>query len=319
MNYNLLISVIIPVYNVENYIRKTLDSVLEQTYKNYEIILVDDGSTDGSGKICDEYVSSCSQIRVIHQNNQGVSVARNVGIKEAKGDYLFFLDGDDWLSSNAFDELVSLVYDDKADIAAINIFNVTNEKAVYLPETTKTTYTSKEAMTMFFDDPGVFGSVNGKLYKRGIFNDLCFPEGQYWEDMHIGLEVLIGISKVIVSRKACLFYRHRENSTTSSKFSKRKLDEYIAITHVNDVIKQINRPDLYAKNQYRMLNYLMKTYIRLSESDLPDKKELMRDYYEKVKTTIKALPLFKWRFKDLKRYLYFRISPKLYKLLVYKN
>lgn len=319
MKNDLFISVIIPVYNVENYLRKSINSILEQTYKNYELILIDDGSTDSSGKICDEYANKYECIKVFHQKNAGLSAARNKGIDVSSGNYICFLDSDDWYSNNALEEFVRLVNNYKSDISIINVFNTVDEKTEHKYENKVCIYNQKEAITMLFKNQSVFGTACNKLYKKEIFDDIRFPNGRSWEDMYISLDVLMNVSKIAWSQNACLYYRHRESSITSSRFSKRNLDEYYAICHVDESIRKINRMDLWLKNNYRCLNYLMKTYIRLKDSELPEKNELMIDYKNKIIILFNSLPLLRWRFKDIKRYLYFRLSPQIYKFFVYKN
>ena len=171
-------------------------------------------------------------------------------------------------------------------------------------------------MTMLFNNSSVFGTACNKLYKREIFNNIKFPEGRSWEDMYISLDVLINVSKVAWSQKACLYYRHREGSITSCKFSLRNLDEYYALSHVDETIKKINRMDLWIKNNHRCLNFLMKTFISLQDSDLINKEDIMNNYKTKIIDLFNSMAIFRWRFKDIKRFIYFNISPKLYKYLV---
>ena len=124
------------------------------------------------------------------------------------------------------------------------------------------------------------------------------------------------IPKIAYSKNACLYYRHRKESITGSKFSRRNLDEYYALTHIDESIKKTQYISLWYKNNSRLLNYLMKTYIKLEESDFPDKTELMVDYKRKISELFKSQPLLRWGFKDIKRYIFFLISPKVFKLLV---
>lgn len=318
--YNkLLISVIIPVYNVEIYIKKCIDSVLNQTFQNFEIILIDDGSTDNSGRICNEYVLKDNRIKVIHKNNAGLSAARNKGIDVSSGNYICFLDSDDWYSNNALEEFINLVINYNADISIIDIFNTIDDNAIYSPKNQIKIYNKSEAMTQLFQNSSVFGTACNKLYKREIFNNIRFPNGHSWEDMYISLDVLMNVSKIAWSKNASLYYRHRESSITSSRFSKRNLDEYYAICHVDESIRKINRMDLWLKNNSRCLNYLMKTYIRLEDSELLERYELMLDYKNKIINLFNSISWLRWRLKDIKRYLYFRLSPKIYKFFAYKN
>ena len=122
MKNNPVVSVIIPVYNVEKYLEECIDSVLAQTYQNIEIILVDDGSTDSSGLICDRYAEKNTNISVIHQKNSGLSAARNSGLNKANGDYIYFLDSDDYISADAIEKLFSIAENDKSDIVFFDAY-----------------------------------------------------------------------------------------------------------------------------------------------------------------------------------------------------
>ena len=196
MNEDIFISVIIPVFNVENYLRKTINSILNQTFRNFEIILINDGSTDSSGEICNEYANKFESIKVFHQKNAGLSAARNVGISKSKGNYICFLDSDDWYSNNALEEFVKLITDFKADIAAISVFEIFDEHTDYISENKINVFNNSEAMIQLFKNAEVFGTACNKLYKREIFNNIRFPEGLSWEDMYISLDVLTNVSKM---------------------------------------------------------------------------------------------------------------------------
>lgn len=127
------ISVIIPVYNIESYLESTLKSLLDQTYKDFEVILVNDGSVDRSPDICDEYAAKYNCIKVIHKPNGGVSSARNVGIENAQGEWIFFLDGDDLLTKDAFETLIKTANETNCDIIEGNYIRVLNSKTIYTP------------------------------------------------------------------------------------------------------------------------------------------------------------------------------------------
>ena len=129
-----LISAIVPVYNVEKYLYRCVDSILKQTYENFELILIDDGSPDNCSQMCDELSEKDSRIKVIHQENQGLSAARNSGIKIAKGNYLTFIDSDDWISNTMFEDLINLIKEKNADISICN-FIVTDGNAIYKKNT----------------------------------------------------------------------------------------------------------------------------------------------------------------------------------------
>ena len=169
---NQLISVIVPIYNVENYLRKCLDSILEQTFHNLEILLVNDGSTDGSGQICQEYVEKDNRIRYFEKENGGLSDARNYGIEQAQGEYLTFVDSDDWVTETYIEELYSKLQYYNADISICNYFrfqdsNVTFYKHVFKPYEKE--YDSKYLLEHYFEIEGgdfFLTTVWGKLYKN---------------------------------------------------------------------------------------------------------------------------------------------------------
>ena len=159
-----LISVIVPVYNVEKYIKKCLDSIIYQTYKNIEIILVDDGSTDNSGIICDVYKERDKRIKVIHKKNNGVSAARNTGIENANGKWISFVDSDDWIDKNYFEILISKIYNNDIDciLCCYNRVVKNNvEKVKYVTE--EKNYTSRQYLINSLNPQTGFGFCHMKL------------------------------------------------------------------------------------------------------------------------------------------------------------
>ena len=182
-----LVSVIIPVYNVEPYLREALDSVLSQTYDNLEIILIDDGSTDGSGDICDEYALHDSHIRVIHQNNKGLSAARNAGLDVISGDYIVFLDSDDVYLPEYVSYLKEILVKEDADIVECKLKtfrngeSYANNESITDQSTEYRTFNRIEALhALVHDDISVVAT--NKLYKRKLWDDIRFPEGYVYED-----------------------------------------------------------------------------------------------------------------------------------------
>lgn len=209
------ISVIIPVYNVEKYIFKTIESVICQTYSNVEIILIDDGSTDNSSKICDEYSKKDNRIRVIHQKNQGLSVARNIGTNLAEGDFVFYLDGDDYLEQDALENLMNLsndcdliignyyyTYSDHEDVAKSNY----SEQSIL---------STKEAMHDL-----LIGKIQnfawGKLIKADIAKKYGFPDGKLFEDTYWAHLIINDCRSIVITNLPILHYRQRDNSISYS-------------------------------------------------------------------------------------------------------
>lgn len=220
-----LISVIVPVYNVGKYLKPCLNSIENQTYENMEIILVDDGSTDESGKICDFYAMKDIRIKVIHKGNGGLSDARNTGIRNANGEYLVFVDGDDIISCNAVELLYELVSDRKAQIGICDIVHCLSEKDTHFKsESRRKTFTPQDAICELLYQKSFLVSACGKIFKYNCFNNLEFPVGLLFEDSAIMYKIFENASMIKYSNAEVYGYLHREGSITTGKFSKRDCD-----------------------------------------------------------------------------------------------
>ena len=252
------ISVIIPVYNVEKYLKRCLDSVINQTYKNLEIILVDDGSTDNSGKICDEYAEKDKRIIVIHKENGGLSDARNKGLDICTGDYIGFIDSDDWVTKNYFEILLEKITCDCSDISCCSylrtkkyIENFYSNEEKYVKE-----YYGYDILKIFLEKDLVSACV--KLFKKEIFEDLRFPIGKINEDI---ATIFIAFSKAIkivyVNQQLYFYYKNTE-SITKSKFTSKNLDLVKAYEEVVILSKK------YPENIQRLADFrLKKAYFSL--------------------------------------------------------
>ena len=175
-----LISVIVPVYNVERYLRRCVDSILHQTYRNFEVLLVDDGSTDASGAICDEYAAQEERVTAVHQKNGGLSAARNAGLERAQGTYLCFVDSDDFLDSRMLETLCRDLQEQDADVAVVGFRTFEREEELAPAELAVPVQcmTGREAIrsTLVTDELGDFAW--NKLYKRELFRDIRYPLGR---------------------------------------------------------------------------------------------------------------------------------------------
>ena len=195
------ISVIVPVYQVENYLDRCVESIKNQTFQDYACILVDDGSTDRSGGMCDQYAQQWANFSVIHKQNGGLSSARNAALEVAQGEYLCFLDSDDLLHPQALELMLDAMEKTKADMVSANLQEFTTDMPCVPPvDHVEADVIGQE---VFIDHllPHNFGRISvtacGKLYRRAIFQNLRFPEGRIYEDLHIYLDVLwCGIKKV---------------------------------------------------------------------------------------------------------------------------
>jgi len=237
-----LVSIIIPIYNVEDYLRETIDSVLSQTYKNLEIILVDDGSTDTSSDICDTYSERDKRIKVIHQNNQGLSATRNVGTSMATGQYIFYLDGDDYLENNAIELLLS--ENKNYDLIISNYYYTypDNENVAQFNYDCSQWIDKKQAMYDLASGK-IQNFAWGKLIKSDIAKQCQFPNGKLFEDTY-WMHLIIHLSdEIFIETKPTVHYRQQDKSISFTMNAKR-LDVVDGWEYRLDFFKN-NYPDLY--------------------------------------------------------------------------
>lgn len=221
------ISVIIPVYNVEKYLRECVDSVLTQTYTNLEIILIDDGSTDCSGEICDEYAGMDCRIRVIHQKNGGLSAARNTGLDVCTGQYISFVDSDDVVGAHFLETLYSALKAEHAQIAACNFQRYLDgqDYGAEVPEKSRTCLSQKEAIWKLvrYDAETELGFMPvawNKLYECSLFREVRYPVGKIHEDEFVIVPLLMQIQKMVKCEGTFYFYRQRSDSITGQEQQK---------------------------------------------------------------------------------------------------
>ena len=218
-----MISVIVPVYNVERYIRQCVESILEQTYADLEIILVDDGSTDGSGSICDEYKLKDNRVVVIHKCNGGLSEARNAGLDIARGEYIGFVDSDDYIEPDMYEVLYKNCERYAADLAAARFVKFNTQGEVRKNFTENIEVFSREEMLRLF----IVGdrryeitmSVWDRLYKRELISDLRFPVGKCYEDIVFSTKVIEKSKINVYIDRALYHYRLREDSISGEDFN----------------------------------------------------------------------------------------------------
>lgn len=210
---NELISVVVPIYNVEKYLKSCIDSIINQTYKNLEIILVDDGGTDKCPHICDEYENKDQRIKVIHKENGGLSDARNAGIKQAKGQYISFVDSDDDISPYMYNKLYKNIKQYNADISVCNYVFIYDGNKYNQGKTNQTiSMTSEEALDMLYDTNKYGNFAWNKLYKTTLFNDIKFPYGKKYEDIFVMHELYNKANKLVFLDEGLYNYYSRESS-----------------------------------------------------------------------------------------------------------
>lgn len=215
-----LVSIIVPIYKIEKYLRQCIDSLVAQTYRNIEIILVDDGSPDNCGKICDEYAGKDSRIKVIHKKNEGLSVARNTGIDIAKGDYLMFVDSDDWVEPPFCERALQTAILQGVDCVAVGV-NVINESGPIIKyDTALPGFLSiEETISRLIDGRSPFNVVWNKIFKRSLFKTIRFPRGIIYEDQAVMYLLLHQSNGVYVIGDKLYNYRRRVDSLSGDNYS----------------------------------------------------------------------------------------------------
>ena len=239
------ISIIVPVYNVEAYLERCVESILKQTYTNLEILLVNDGSTDKSGELCDKLALRDHRIRVIHKENGGLSDARNRGIDEASSNLIGFIDSDDYIDEDMYETLYRQMVASKADLSMCGHYDVYHqipEKQVAEIKTWE--LMPEEAIKMVMEAKILSVTAVNKLYKKALFEQLRFRIGKIAEDAFIMVDLIHQCSKIVATNEKKYYYVHRENSITTQKFSLKFLNVIEAYEQNDEIISE-NYPDLY--------------------------------------------------------------------------
>ncbi len=224
---NDLISIIVPVYKVEKYLNRCVDSIINQTYKNLEIILVDDGSPDNCPKICDEYAKKDDRIKVIHKENGGLSDARNAGIKIANGKYIGFVDSDDWISVDFYSELYKLLTKYDADIAICDFIRTDDNEKIIINNKNKieNVYTQEQYLERYFKvgyQTTEYYAWN-KLYKKSLMSEEQYPKGLTSEDVLGTYKAILKSERIAKTNEKLYFYRYNNQSITG-KFTNKDFD-----------------------------------------------------------------------------------------------
>lgn len=249
-----LISVIIPVYNVEKYLERCVKSVIAQTYKNLEIILVDDGSKDNSGKLCDELAKLDTRIKVIHKTNEGISSTRNHGMKIATGDYIGFVDSDDYIAEDMFETLYNLAEENNAEISIVSYYEMYKERLISVRDSGKLEIMSKqEAIKELLIDTKIQSYTWNKLFKKELFSNLEFPTGKNFEDIATILLLFEKCDKVVLLEKPKYYYLRRDDSIVGVRNSKTYTD-YLEVIYDKYMYLKDKYPEIEVYNAY---NYII--------------------------------------------------------------
>lgn len=223
-----MISVIVPIYNVQKYLPQCLDSIINQTFWDLEIILVDDGSLDGCGKICDEYAQKDKRIKVYHKENGGLSSARNYGIARANGEYLGFVDGDDWIEPDMFKTLVNLIEDKKADLAICRFWYEYPERSSINESVIDKCFDNEKDLLMALIKGSVGNVIWNKLYRKSCFTNIDFPDNHAFEDIATLYKILNRVTIAVICSIPLYHYRMRKGAISKVHSWNYHIDYWLA-------------------------------------------------------------------------------------------
>lgn len=267
---NELISIIVPVYKVENYLQRCVESLINQTYQNIEIILVDDGSPDRCGEMCEAFALQDARIRVYHKENGGLSDARNYGVSVANGAYIGFVDSDDYIHHSMYEKLYQAITKEKADVAECGVTRVYgNRNRVHCEiENLYEVMNEKQYFEEVLTSKKVYGSVWCKLIRKEIAKQVQFEKGKYYEDLFYNLELVQVAKKYVFTNQPHYYYFIRENSITTEKYSPKQLT----------IIEAMNNYYMFCEKNYPEL--IEKAFIRQSLAYLSIFNQLILDDYK---------------------------------------
>ncbi len=307
MQFNKLISIIVPVYNVEEYLDECLESIREQTYRNIEVILVNDGSTDGSKAICERYCGIDNRFHLINQKNQGQSAARNIGVTASTGELITFVDSDDVISSKYLEVLNRYMTED-IDLVECN-YRVTKSVFDKLKEAKNIQIIfegNSEESVIKCCNYGVSYSPVCKLYRRNLLKDFPFLTGVIYEDIYHGVGLLKYIRKMVRLDYVGYYYRYRSNSTVHKQFSKKNLDVFTCSDKL---------VDFFASDE-KLLPYIGKFLVQIvttHHKDFIEKGNPYQKLYEKkLREYIKLVEKSPEVARSSKMARMYRLAPKLY-------
>ena len=268
------LSIIVPVYNVESFLPECLDSILHQPYKNYELILVDDGSTDNSSIICDEYTKRDNRVRVIHKQNGGLSSARNAGLDICRGKYISFIDSDDYLDGDIYTEAIEKMENDaEIDVVWLNYYSIYEDGRKEIHQNTKDYYVKKS------DNSSLYQFVNNeafawlKIYRSRVFGGIRYPEGRILEDLYIVPDLFDVVNKIYVSKIGFIAYRQRSGSISHKRHTSNMIGD-IASSYAR-ILKLLENHDrkMYIRSLATYSSGYLNTFVLFPDIHYPELKK----------------------------------------------
>lgn len=289
-----LISVIVTAYNIEKYLPRCMDSLLMQTWENLEIILVDDGSTDATSKVCDAYSAKNDKVKVIHQTNGGPSAARNAGVAFAKGEYIGYVDGDDWIEPAMYEDMLKACLETEADIAICSYREVGEGCAESHPTGKVISLTGAEALEWYIsghEQYHIYHSVWSKLFKREVISDITFPEGRKSEDIMYTTWALTKAEKCVFLDTAYYNYMtDRESSIMNSRLHERRFEDEIPFWKEQAAhLKSLGMQELARKSAYQFYRKMLFYYIDFCQRKMKDSQQKLIKLLKAEKGEIKEI------------------------------
>lgn len=281
-----LISIIIPVYNVEQYLERCVKSVISQTYKDLQIILVDDGAKDSSGQMCDELAKLDNRIEVIHKENGGLSDARNHGMRIAKGKYIGFVDSDDYIAEDMFETLYRVITENKSDISIVSFYEIYNDKLIGVRDSGKLEIMNKqEAIKELLIDTKIQSYAWNKLFRKELFDGLEFPTGKNFEDIATTLLLFEKCDKVTLLEEPKYYYLRRDNSIIGVRNTKTYTD-YLDVIYDKYMYLKDKYPEIEMYNAYNFIINMIWVYTIIVAFDLDDVYKEFEKRYELFKELV---------------------------------
>lgn len=317
---NPTISIIVPVYNVEKYLHQCIDSILAQTFTNFELILVVDGSPDKSGEICDRYAKLDNRIKVIYKENGGVSSARNIGLEAAKGQYIGFVDGDDFIHHEMYQTLYYHAVKNSSDIVLCDYQKIRENEAPLKKRKTENSiqhFSNLQALSQLYNNEPAKSAIWvypwNKIYKRSLFQGLRYKNGRIYEDEFLAHILLYNSQNITYVNEILYYYFQRTDSYIGSKFSLKKFDRVYALKERVEFFKTIKQEDLYNQALKHFMDVFFWYYLK-AQTDLGNiNKELKMLKRTLNKSLIPLLknPLIGWKQKIF--LILFVFNPSIYK------
>lgn len=307
------VAIIIPIFNVEKYVHKTINSVTNQTEKDIEIILVDDGSTDGSGKICDEYALKDERIRVIHKTNGGLSSARNAGIKVASSDYIMLLDGDDFLNAYAVSILNETMEKYPSDFIQFHYQEVRENDNDLIENHNEQIYQAHSLQEMYsnlYKAGGEFASACTKMYRKDVIKEVLFKNIRHEDEMWCTDAFRNGMTVTYIPN-VLYYYVMRENSIIHSSFNLKKLDVFKVIDERIKTLEYNNLQEYIHIEYERMFMSIISLY---SQTSKKSERNMLKDIYMNNKNSLYKNARFDGKFKLLTKLM--RINFKF--IIIYR-